>query len=226
MYSSATIDSISSSNAPSIRRPQYSAKDITSPSSSLLKLIANLKLEKHPEGGYFRETDRSPFLMENPYYPGHSNGTGTKHLRAGNSNEPPVTVQDPDTGENRKLSANRNFSTLIHYLITCDAPMGRFHVNRSRITHILQRGRGQYVLVYPDGTVKTFIVGFNTERGEVDQWVVPGGVYKASFLLPLDETKGESDEDHLLISEIVVPGFDFEDHKFMPSDRVLEGLVG
>ena len=137
-----------------------------------------------------------------------------------------MTIKEADFPQERKLSLLKNYSTLIHYLFTCDAPMGRFHVNRSRIIHILQKGRGQYVLIYPDGRLKTFVVGFSTDRCEMYRWVVPGGVYKASFLLPLDDVNGESADDHLLISEIVVPGFDFEDHKFMLSKKVLENLVG
>ncbi|QPG74445.1 hypothetical protein FOA43_001774 [Brettanomyces nanus] len=206
---SETLDAIPRSNNPRIVEPHYESRGITKPSTSLRKLIKSLDLSKHPEGGYFKQTDKSPLIMENPYYPGDNSGVST----------------DIETGDKKPLSPTRSFSTLIHYLITCDAPLGRFHKNKSRIIHILQRGRGQYVLIYPDGRIKTFIVGFDTEKGEVDQWVVPGGVYKASFLLPKDPIKGESDEDHLLISEVVVPGFEFEDHKFMPNEECLKRLV-
>jgi len=64
------------------------------------------------------------------------------------------------------------------------------------------------------------VVGFNTEKCEVYQWVVSYCVYKASFLLPSDKVSRESADDYLLISEIVVPGFDFEDHNFMPSSKM------
>ncbi|GME78131.1 unnamed protein product [Ambrosiozyma monospora] len=100
-------------------------------------------------------------------------------------------------------------------------------MNEARIIHILQKGRGQYVLVYPDGTIKSFVVGFNTDKGEVNQWVVPGGVYKASFLLPLDsdDKDDESCKDHLLISEVVVPGFEYDGHTFARKDDLVK-LVG
>ena len=225
-FNSQTIDAMSDINKPDVVKPSYVCKGIVKPSENVQRLIKGLGLQNHPEGGYFKETDRSPLLMQNPYYPGHNDGRKGNYLQSGDSNEPVLTIKEADSLRERKLSPLRNYSTLIHYLITCDAPMGRFHVNRSRIIHILQRGRGQYVLIYPGGRLKTFVVGFNTDRGEVDQWVVPGGVYKASFLLPLDDENGESADDHLLISEIVVPGFDFEDHKFMPSKKILENLVG
>ncbi|KAH3661842.1 hypothetical protein OGAPHI_006020 [Ogataea philodendri] len=219
MYASATIDSIAGS-AP-IRKPQYEQRQLNTPSEDLQQLIKSLGLLKHQEGGYFNETDRSSLFMESPYYPGHNDGSKTKPLRLGGSEEPDLPNPEDNT---KKIAPLRNTSTLIHYLLTCDAFMGRFHRNNSRIIHILQKGRGQYVLVYPDGTVKSFIVGFDVARGEVTQWVVPGGVYKASFLLPLDGE--ESEKDHLLISEVVVPGFEYDDHRFMESYDELHALVG
>lgn len=212
MLSSQTVDN--AADAP-IVRPNYEG---LTPSTKVLAMANQLGLQRHPEGGYFKETDRSPLIMENPYYPGHNKGLPGESLRStGNAENEPVLQT-----EQGQLSPTRNYSTLIYYLLTCDAPLGRFHVNRSRIIHILQSGRGQYVLIYPDGRVKSFAVGFNYAKGEVSQWVVPGGVYKASFVAPLD---GECSDDHLLISEVVVPGFEFEDHQFMRKNQ-LANLVG
>lgn len=60
------------------------------------------------------------------------------------------------------------------------------------------------------------------ERGEKLQWVVEGGVYKASFLLADDD--GQSNSDGLLISETVVPGFEYADHEFLSKERLVEVL--
>jgi predicted cupin superfamily sugar epimerase len=147
------------------------------------QLIRRLKLIKHPEGGYYKETDRSRFKMPCPY--------------------PESTV------------AERNYSTLIYYYLSPSSPIGKLHRNRSRIIHILQKGSGTYVLIHPDGIVETFEVGFGPDQRM--QWVVDGGIYKASFT---------NDSDGLLISEVVVPGFDFDDHNFMASREELVRLVG
>ncbi|CAI4654834.1 ASN_HP2_G0038100.mRNA.1.CDS.1 [Saccharomyces cerevisiae] len=165
------------------------------PPSSLQQLINDWQLIKHREGGYFKETDRSPYTME-----------VEKPVNGGSGNTEMIT---------------RNQSTLIYYLLTPDSPIGKFHKNINRIIHILQRGKGQYVLVYPDGQVKSFKVGFDYKNGEVSQWVVPGGVFKASFLLPNEEF-----DNGFLISEVVVPGFDFEDHTFLKGEDELKHLVG
>lgn len=79
------------------------------------------------------------------------------------------------------------------------------------------------MLIHEDGGIESFVVGKDIEKGEWLQWIVEGGKYKASFLLP-DEDDGEEGESAssrgLLISEIVVPGFEYVDHDFLR----LEGL--
>ena len=69
--------------------------------------------------------------------------------------------------------------------------------------------------------IETFVVGHNIAKGERLQWIVEGGIFKASYLLP-DEDNSHS--DGLLISETVVPGFEFSDHDFMTPD-MLSGWV-
>lgn len=117
------------------------------PPTSLQQLIHDWQLIKHREGGYFKETDRSPLTMD---------------------------LEKPQNGDSTgSTTVTRNQSTLIYYLLTPDSPIGKFHKNINRITHILQRGKGQYVLVYPDGQVKSFRVGFDYKNGEVSNGSSP-----------------------------------------------------
>ena len=136
------------------------------------------------------ETDRDPHLMPNPF-------------------------MGAQTGEK-----TRNLSTTIFYLLTPDNSKGSFHRNRGRTVHTLHRGRGVYVIIHADeighgekARIETFVVGHNLVEGERLQWVVDGGKYKASFLLPDQETGTES--DGLLISEVRMEG-----------KRALEVLLG
>ena len=48
--------------------------------------------------------------------------------------------------------------------------------------------------------VETFIVGHDIAKGERLQWIVEGGKYKASYLLPDEDGKDKS--EGLLISEV------------------------
>lgn len=94
--------------------------------------------------------------------------------------------------------------------------------------HTLHRGRGRYVLIHADEDgaekrIESFVVGQDIAKGEKLQWIVEGGKFKASYLLPDDECGSES--QGLLISETVVPGFEFIDHDFL-SEKKLKDLVG
>ncbi|GES61131.1 DUF985 domain protein [Aspergillus terreus] len=189
---------------PQLPKAPGSMGNPTTESPSVQKLIRSLELEPHPEGGYFAETDRD------------------KQKVALTSREDVRAVQsDGSASPDNK----RHLSTSIFYCLTPRSPIGAFHRNRSKTVHTLHRGRGMYVTLTPkdDGVdIDTFAVGHDVAKGEKLQWVVDGGSYKASFLLPDDDDPSSS---VLLISETVVPGFDFNDHDFLCRDA-LRDMVG
>jgi len=83
------------------------------------------------------------------------------------------------------------------------------------------------VLIHADEEekrIETFVVGQDVEKGERLQWIVEGGKYKASFLLS-DEGGCGGESNGLLISETVVPGFEYCDHDFLAKEGLVE-LVG
>lgn len=64
------------------------------------------------------------------------------------------------------------------------------------------------MIIHADGVqkgekarVESFVVGHDIQKGEKLQWVVEGGKYKASFLLP--DVEGSSGSEGLLISEVM-----------------------
>lgn len=63
------------------------------------------------------------------------------------------------------------------------------------------------------------MVGQDVSKGEKLQWIVEG----ASFLLP-DKEGGARSEEGLLISETVVPGFEYCDHDFLTSQGLTKLL--
>jgi predicted cupin superfamily sugar epimerase len=175
--------------------------------SRTLSVIKALGLIPHIEGGYFLQTDASPISI--PWRPEGSGDDDT---------EQPLSQHTVAlTGGIREGldPSKRRLSTTIFYFITPRSPLGSFHRNRNRIVHTLHRGRGRYVLIHPDGRIETFVVGQDIVNGERLQWVVEGGVWKASFLLPMHEGGDADDEEGLLISETVVPGFEYIDHEFL-----------
>ncbi|KJZ79527.1 hypothetical protein HIM_00996 [Hirsutella minnesotensis 3608] len=179
----------------------------------VLATIGALKLMPHIGGGYYVVTDSSPTLIPSPY------------PRTPLSEDTLIRVGGlrPDFDP-----AYRTLSSTIFYYLTPGRPVGSFHRNRSRIVHTLHRGRGCYVLIHPDGRVESFIVGSNIEQGEKLQWVVDGGVWKASYLLPSSNSEAGRNasrlDSGLLISETVVPGFEYADHEFLSRERRSEIL--
>lgn len=73
-------------------------------------------------------------------------------------------------------------------------------------------------------------MGTNVAAGELRQLVVGTGVWKMSKIPQddLDATKTQNDKDHTgcLITEVVTPGFHWEDHKFMTRERLQELFQG
>ena len=169
--------------------PTFVSKPGNVEAPDIQNLISNLNLQTHVEGGYFVETDRDPLRVPNPF---RADDSQTANLSS-NSH------QDDST---------RSASTTIYYLLTPENPTGVFHRNKARTMHTLHKGRGRYVIIHADQTehgqkdrVETFVVGHNVDKGERLQWLVEGGKYKASFLLP--DNEGGNTSEGLLISEVI-----------------------
>lgn len=163
-------------------KPIYTSKHSrTEESPSDQALINNLALQPHPEGGYYKETYRSAQQVPVPW---------TKNTRE----------------ENRTRSA----SSSIIYLLTPGSSIGAFHLNLAQTAHIWHHGRGRYFVIHPDrmrgakARIETFLVGPDAQHGEQRQWVVEGGKYKASFLLPdrAEEEKKNESSSGLFIREV------------------------
>ncbi|KAE8448087.1 hypothetical protein EG329_009852 [Mollisiaceae sp. DMI_Dod_QoI] len=190
--------------------PSFHLSPDNSERASIQSLIKALELEPHIEGGFFKETDRAPDTVPSPFPSSKSSTSELAPQRSG------------------FVPGLRNSSTTIYYLLTENGPQGGFHRNKGRTVHTLHRGRGRCVIIHADEDgsekrIETFVVGQNVEKGEKLQWIVDGGKFKASFLLPDEENGHES--QGLLISETVVPGFEYCDHDFL-SPEGLEELVG
>ena len=179
-------------------------RPVTEP-GSINNTISALSLQKHIEGGYFVETDRAKFTIPNPF----------------------LNDAVSDLATSKEQSATRQASTSIFYFITPGSPVGYFHRNKGRTIHTLHWGRGQYVVIHADevgagsmekARIETFTVGPDVTKGEKLQWIVEGGKFKASCLLP-EPGKGESNAG-CLISETVVPGFEYADHDFMIAEAL------
>ncbi|ESK89512.1 duf985 domain protein [Moniliophthora roreri MCA 2997] len=137
-------------------------------------IIAQLGLRRHPEGGYYVETDRQ-------------------------------TLEVPTPFSNNVL---RPLSTSIYYLLTKDSQSGFIHMNKSVTYHLHHIGRAEYTLITPGNPphIEKKVIGPG-DSNETRMLFVGSGVWKMSQLL--------DGEEYSLISEVVVPGFVWEDHKYL-----------
>ncbi len=91
----------------------------------------------------------------------------------------------------------------IYYLLTDDAPIGRWHLNQSDILHYFHKGDPiRYCIINSLGELNTHLLGLDPSRGHELQLIVKGGTWKASKL---------DQGNYGLLSEAVCPGFDYQD---------------
>lgn len=100
----------------------------------------------------------------------------------------------------------------IYYLLTRQSPTGHLHRNESDIIHFFHAGSPlTYLMVSPEGQLSQVIMGPDPAQGHVFQMTVPGGYWKASFL---------AEGEYGLISEAVVPGFDYRDRELASVETI------
>ncbi|GAA6014860.1 hypothetical protein JCM10207_002204 [Rhodosporidiobolus poonsookiae] len=164
-------------------------------------LLKTLNLLSHPEGGFYAETVRTKENMSSPF------------------------ADD----------AERSMATEIYYLLTPESARGKMHMNKSITFHTLHQGRALYTLVKPlpadapagaQPEIKHVVMGADSSKGEVRQLLVEGGWWKASELPAEDLASNDPDATGCLISEVVVPGFDFADHAFLSEEALVELFRG
>jgi len=112
------------------------------------------------------------------------------------------------TSESRvqTLRGERHAATAIQYLLDRESPRARFHRVRSTILHSLQSGGPvQYACIDAQGVLTETTLGFG--EGQALFLEVPANTWKASRLIEAAE--------HALVSEVVIPGFDWADHQYL-----------
>lgn len=115
---------------------------------------------------------------------------------------PKETTREGEGGN----TVSRVLMSSIYYALTAESSVNYLHKNHSTILHYFLRGSPiKYVVITPDGQYTTTVLGPGLQAGHKLHLNVPGGYWKTAKLLY------GSDSDYGLISEVVCPGFDYED---------------
>ncbi|KAF9258500.1 hypothetical protein L218DRAFT_964417 [Marasmius fiardii PR-910] len=131
----------------------------------------------------------------------------------------------------RPDAASRALATTIYYLLTKDTPTGIILRTKAISYHIHHQGRMEYTLITPGSPpkIEKKILGTDIANGESRLIVADAGVWKFARLLPDDLKDENRAREGCLMTMLLVPGFDFEDHEFMRMEdlvSVFEGVEG
>ncbi len=114
--------------------------------------------------------------------------------------------------------STRCLASAIYYCLTEDSPVGYLHRNASDIVHCFHAGAPlSYFLISPEGEFHQAILGNQLDAGQTPQLMVPANWWKASQL-PVHN----GDWEYGLISEVVVPGFDYADNQVAKADHLAQ----
>lgn len=175
-------------------------------------LIKSLNLQPHPEGGHYGLTYVSEASCVSPY-------------------------------TDKENNAIRPIQSTIYYLLSMNkdakethkhrSAIGYMHKNKSDTMHLLHCGRVKYTLISTKGSpprIREVVMGEDLAKGEVRQLMVGGDEWKVSEIPKQDREWVQSNPEKAefvggLISEVVTPGFDWQDHEYMTMDK-LKSLFG
>jgi uncharacterized protein len=125
-------------------------------------------------------------------------------------------ISKDELGE--KYSGKRNFSTSIYFLLTSESFSAFHRIVQDEAWHFYDGAPLFLHLISPQGDYTRVIVGRNFEKGEVPQFVVPGGTWFAAEVA--------SEDSFSLLGCTVAPGFDFEDFEMAGRDSLSKRFAG
>ncbi|NOZ53601.1 MAG: cupin domain-containing protein [Gammaproteobacteria bacterium] len=112
----------------------------------------------------------------------------------------------------KMAGSHRKLASSIYYLLTDDNRYSYLHRNKSDIVHCYHCGSPiRYTIIVASGHIEQHVLGTNLSQGEIPQLIVAGGDWKASELV-----SGE----YGLISEVVIPEFDYEDNEIATARQI------
>jgi hypothetical protein len=145
----------------------------------IANLVQQLKLQPHPEGGFFAETYRAACMVNTP----------------------------------RGL---RPASTAIYFLLTKDFFSAFHRIASDECWHHYKGDAVHIHQLFPSGHYHCAVLGKEVGKGEVQQTLVPAGVWFAS------ECIGSA--GYALTGCTVAPGFDFDDFDLARKQDLMEAF--
>jgi len=119
-----------------------------------------------------------------------------------------------ETSLGAMYTGNRNYSTCIYFLLTSENFSAFHRIHQDEVWHFYEGSTISLHTISPEGKHETVQIGNDLEKGEVPQYVVPGGCWFAAEL--------EKDLTYALVGCTVSPGFDFSDFELISRQDLLD----
>jgi len=104
---------------------------------------------------------------------------------------------------NTNYQGKRNFSTCIYFLLTSEKFSAFHRIKQDEIWHFYDGSPIRLHIILEDGNHSHYLIGRDFAKGEIPQFIVPGGCWFAAEVI--------NKNDYSLVGCTVSPGFSFED---------------
>ena len=112
-----------------------------------------------------------------------------------------------------KYTGKRNFSTCIYFLLT-SYDFSAFHrIKQDEIWHFYDGSPLRLHVITPAGDYSEYLIGRVLDKGQIPQFVVPGGSWFAAEVM--------DQNSYSLVGCTVSPGFDFKDFELRSRKELL-----
>ncbi|MBN2274773.1 MAG: cupin domain-containing protein [Bacteroidales bacterium] len=111
-------------------------------------------------------------------------------------------------------SGKRNYSTCIYYLLTSDSFSAFHRIIQDEVWHYYEGSPIALHMISPQGDYLRVMIGRAFDKGQVPQYVIPGGTWFAASV--------EDSNSCTLSGCTVSPGFDFADFELGKRDELLK----
>jgi predicted cupin superfamily sugar epimerase len=101
--------------------------------------------------------------------------------------------------------AARSAGTAIYYLLTTQTYSALHRLPGDEVFHFYLGDPVQMLQLWPDGSARELVLGYDLQKGQVPQIVVPAGVWQGSLLEPAGT--------FALLGATMAPGFDYADYE-------------
>lgn len=113
----------------------------------------------------------------------------------------------------KDYKGERNYSTCIYFLLTSDNFSAFHKIKQDEIWHFYDGSSINLHIISESKVYTNHVIGIDLQKGEVPQFVVPGGSWFAA------EVVGKN--TYSLIGCTVSPGFSFEDFELKSKDELI-----